>query len=181
MSESELDKRALSQFPSWLKTLAEDAQAVSDVVANEEIPVEVRTPLAASLNYLFKSLDLIDDGIEGLGFLDDAFILRIAAADAQSAGDLPVSLEALAAEAVLVREVLGELAGRLDSFVEGLNNAVVRGRSVSAIVEESAVRAELLEEVRAWSSRYEPPLFVFDEQGLVKLRSFLAAKLPHTS
>ena len=28
---------------------------------------------------MFKSLDLIPDGLEGLGFLDDAFVLRVAA------------------------------------------------------------------------------------------------------
>ena len=35
----------------------------AEPVADESVPADVRRPLAGSLNYLFKSLDLIDDGI----------------------------------------------------------------------------------------------------------------------
>jgi uncharacterized membrane protein YkvA (DUF1232 family) len=123
-------------------------------------------------------LDLIDDGIEGLGFLDDAFVLRIASSSAQAAGQLPESLTHLAADADLIREALGDIAPRLDSFVTSLESVVVRGRSVEAIVEQAAVREEIVGEVSGWASRYQAPGFVMDEQALVKLRSFLAAKLP---
>ena len=37
---------------------------------------------AGALTYLFKSPDLIPDGIEDLGFIDDAFVFRMAAAAA---------------------------------------------------------------------------------------------------
>ncbi len=31
----------------------------------------------AGLNYIFKSLDLIPDGIDDIGFCDDAFVIRV--------------------------------------------------------------------------------------------------------
>jgi hypothetical protein len=57
-------------------------------------------------------------------------------------------------------------------------DASVRGRSVSAILEDAAVRDEVLADVRGWANRYSAPQFVMDEQALVKLKSFLGAKLP---
>jgi hypothetical protein len=66
----------------------------------------------------------------------------------------------------------------MDRFVAGLVDGVVRGRSVAGIVEDSAVREEALRDVRGWANRYEAPVFVMNEQALIKLRSFLGAKLP---
>lgn len=175
---SDVDELASETFGKWLRSLGDDTNALVSAVDDESISSEVRRPLAAALNYLFKSLDLIDDGIEGLGYMDDAFVLRVAAAKAQALGDLPANVSRLAADADLIREALGDLAGRLDQFVKSLENGVVRGRSVEDIVEKASVREELIGDVRAWASRYSSPAFVMDEQGLVKLRSFLAAKLP---
>lgn len=174
---SDMQERAIEAFGQWLRSLATDTLAVADVVADEQIAVEIRRPLASSLNYLFKSLDLIDDGIEGLGFLDDAFVLRVAAAHAKKAGPLPDSLSPLAEDAGLVEEFLDDLHGRLDHFVTRLVDASVRGRSVGAILEDAEVREEMLADVRGWANRYSAPHFVMDEQALVKLRSFLKAKL----
>lgn len=175
---SEVEVQAIETFGSWLKSLGSDTKAIAALVADESVPEVVRRPLAGALNYLFKSLDLIDDGIEGLGFMDDAFVLRIAAANAKAAGPLPEGLGALAADADLIREILGDLTSRLERFVKSLESGVVRGRSVDGIVSDAGVREELIGEVSGWASRYSPPVFVMDEQGLVKLRSFLAAKLP---
>lgn len=175
---SEVDERAIETFGKWLRSLGDDVKAIGMVVGDESISSDIRRPLAGALNYFFKSLDLIDDGIEGLGYMDDAFVLRIAASNAKAAGALPESLNDLAAGADLIREVLGDLSGRLDRFVKDLESGIVRGRSVDDIVDEATVREELVGDVSSWAGRYSPPAFVMDEQGLVKLRSFLAAKLP---
>jgi uncharacterized membrane protein YkvA (DUF1232 family) len=175
---SDVQERAIEAFGNWLGSLAGDTLAVSDVVADEGVAADIRRPLAGSLNYLFKSLDLIDDGIEGLGFLDDAFVIRIAAVHAKKAGSLPESLSNLAEDAGLIEEFLDDLYGRLDQFVAKLVDASVRGRSVSAILEDAAVRDEVLADVRGWANRYSAPQFVMDEHALVKLKSFLGAKLP---
>src|SRR5690606_17094589 len=94
----DVEQVATDRLGNWLRGLADDAGVIADLVADESIPASVRRPLAGSLNYLFKSLDLIDDGIEGLGFLDDAFVLRVAAEQAKSAGAVPESVNALASD-----------------------------------------------------------------------------------
>lgn len=174
----DVDQRAIETFGKWLRSLGDDTKAVASVVGDESVAKEIRSPLAGSLNYFLKSLDLIDDGIEGLGYMDDAFVLRIAASNAKAVGQLPESLNSLAEDADLLREVLGDLAERLDRFVKSLESGVVRGRSVEDILNEASIREELAADLSGWASRYTPPAFAMDEQALVKLRSFLAAKLP---
>jgi uncharacterized membrane protein YkvA (DUF1232 family) len=174
----DVEERALAAFGGWLASLPSDTRTIAAAVSDEANPVEVRRPLAGGLNYFFKSLDLIDDGIEGLGYLDDAFVLRVAAAQAKRLGPVPEAVAALAADVELIREFTGEIFGRLEAFVSRLMSGVVRGRSVDAIVDDVAVREELIGDVDGWASRYHTPAFVLDGRGLVKLRSFLAAKLP---
>ncbi|MCH2108851.1 MAG: DUF1232 domain-containing protein [Polyangiaceae bacterium] len=173
---SELNSRCLDAFSLWLANLAEDTRVIVDAVADDSLPVEVRRPLAGALNYLFKSLDLIDDGIEGIGYLDDAFVMRVAAADAGEAA--PEGIQKLAADRGLIAEFLDDLEPKFAQFVLGLSQSSVRGRSVEQVVSDAMTRDELLGDVRGWASRYSQPAFTKDEKHLVKLRSFLQAKLP---
>ncbi len=76
---TELETRCLDAFPQWIRSLADDATALAQLLSSDSLPEEARRLLAGGLNYVFKSLDLIPDGLEGLGFLDDAFVLRTAA------------------------------------------------------------------------------------------------------
>jgi uncharacterized membrane protein YkvA (DUF1232 family) len=76
---TDLQTRCLDAFPQWLSSLADDARVLLSRVQDETEPASVRKELAAALNYVFKSLDLIPDGIEDLGSVDDAFVLRVAA------------------------------------------------------------------------------------------------------
>lgn len=173
---TESDARFLDAFSGYLKSLAEDAECLARALEDESLGVPARLPIAAALNYLFKSLDLIDDGIEGLGFLDDAFVLRLAASQAR--GDFSDDVVRLSVEADLVREFAGDLGPRLENYVAGLRDLAVRGRTPLGIASEAAVRAEFLGELRSWAARYERPNFTRDAKNLVKLRAFLAAKLP---
>jgi len=173
---SDLDARLVTALGSWLASLAEDARALDGVLADEAASPEARRAAASGLNYIFKSLDLIDDGIEGLGFLDDAFVLRVAAR--RAGGGAPELVQKLAADAELIQEFLGALYPRLEAFVAGLEESTVRGRSVEALLSDASVREELSGDVAGWAGRYHAPAFVMDERGLVKLQAFLAAKLP---
>ncbi|MCC6213916.1 MAG: DUF1232 domain-containing protein [Polyangiaceae bacterium] len=177
---SDLESRCLDAFPAWLRTLADDARAIASVLEWETLPEPTRRKLAAALNYLFKSLDLIPDGIEDLGFVDDAFVLRVAAAAAKECGGVEASqaVVRLAEEAALVAELLGDDHARLERYVAGLESIAARGRSVDDIVTDTSVRAALVSEVRSWADTYQAPTFARDEKNLVKLRSFLAKKLP---
>jgi uncharacterized membrane protein YkvA (DUF1232 family) len=177
----ELEQRCLEMFPSWLRTLGDDARALSQVVSHDELPEGARRQIAATLNYLFRSLDLIPDGIEGLGFVDDAFVLRVGAERAlSSAGeglDGDEVLPRLARDVALIREFLGPLYERLDAYVGTLERVVARGRTVEQILVDDAVRDEFTSELRGFADSYVPPGLARDAKSLVKLRSFLATKL----
>ncbi len=179
-----LEVRCLDAFPEWLRTFADDARAFASVLEASESEGSAQRRTAAALNYLFKSLDLIPDGLEDLGFIDDAFVIRVAAQAIQrdaadgALADSSGSLARLANEAELIQEFLEGAYERLTRYVAGLEQASVRGRNVETIVSDAAIRAEFVTEVRQWADGYAAPSFTRDERNLVKLRAFLLAKLP---
>ncbi|MFO0761680.1 MAG: YkvA family protein [Byssovorax sp.] len=179
---TELSNRCLDTFPTWLRTLATDASELSQVLALEGAPESARRYVAGGLNYLFKSLDLIPDGIEDLGFLDDAFVLRVAAslalAESPAVAERAPVVSRLAGEAKLIAELLGKDYPRLEAYAKTLTKGAARGRTVDEILADDQVRASFLHEVTGWASSYETPSFTRDEKNLVKLQSFLSAKLP---
>jgi hypothetical protein len=131
------------------------------------------------LNYIFKSLDLIPDGIDDLGFCDDAFVIRVAAALAcetdPSARNGVVGR--LADDARQVEEFLGEDYARLVTYVKGLRKGAARGRTVEDIMTDTAARTAFTHEVQAWAQEYQVPSFTRDVKTLIKLKAFLSAKL----
>jgi uncharacterized membrane protein YkvA (DUF1232 family) len=179
---TDLSTRCLDTFPEWLKTLATDASEVAPLLRSASAPIEAKRYVAAGLNYLFKSLDLIPDGIEDLGFLDDAFVLRVAAAlalvDAPNVKEEAPILARLGGDAKLVAELLGKDYARLEAYVKGLTRGAARGRTVDDILHDQPTQSAFLNEVAGWSASYSAPSFSRDEKNLVKLQSFLSAKLP---
>jgi uncharacterized membrane protein YkvA (DUF1232 family) len=155
---NELHTRCLDLFPEWLRTLATDAGELAKVLASKTVPESTRRYVAGGLNYLFKSLDLIPDGIEDLGFLDDAFVLRVAAAhalkEAPGSKDEAPILGRLAGDTKVIADLLGKDYARLEAYVKTLTRGTARAAS------------------------YETPTVSRDEKNLVKLQSFLSAKLP---
>lgn len=174
---SDLDSRCLDKFPEWLRTLSDDALAFAAVISDGTVDEQARRPIAAALNYLFKSLDLIPDGIEDLGYLDDAFVFRVAAAASGAASRSDAVLR-LAKDAGLVGEFLGADFARLEKYVGSLASGAARGRSVDSILGDASVRNELVSDVKGWATSYVAPSFTRDAKNLVKLRSFLTTKLP---
>jgi uncharacterized membrane protein YkvA (DUF1232 family) len=178
---SEVDARCLETFPNWLRSLGNDAEAMVDALNAGSTPEAARRSLAAGLNYVFKSVDLIPDGIDDIGYLDDAFVLRIASAHAGANGfDLATSapLLALAGDVDLVKGFLGDDYSRLDVYVQGLKRSAARGRSVDDIINGESVRAEFTADVKGFARSYAPPSFGREEKNLIKLRAFFDAKLP---
>ena len=180
MTDTTIDARFLEVFPQWLRSLGEDAVQVGELVGAATEDDEVVRSLVGGLNYIFKSLDLIPDGIDDLGLLDDAFVLRVACALVVAARPEAKQgvVQRLSDDARAVRDFLGPVYGRLEGYVIGLRNGAARGRTVDAIVTEPETRAEFVGEVRAWSAAYQVPAFTRDMKTLVKLRAFLEAKLP---
>jgi uncharacterized membrane protein YkvA (DUF1232 family) len=175
-----LDARYLDVFPSFLRTLGEDAGALGQVAASDA-PESVRRYVVAGLNYIFKSLDLIPDGIDDLGFLDDAFVLRVAAALAAKEAPSSTAVEPLARladDAGHVKAFLGDVYPRLEAYVQRLLESGARGRTVNDVIADASTRATFLHEVSAWAKAYEVPSFTRDVKTLIKLKAFLSAKLP---
>lgn len=178
---SEVDARCLETFPDWLRSLGQDAEAMVDALNADGTPEAARRSLAAGLNYVFKSVDLIPDGIDDIGYLDDAFVLRIASAQAGANGvDLAAnaSLATLAGDVDLVRGFLGDDYPRLETYVQGLKRSAARGRSVDDILTGAAVRADFTADVKGFARSYAAPGFGREEKNLIKLRAFFDAKLP---
>lgn len=179
--KSDLNRRSLEAFPIWLRTLPADVRTLASVVEDAETDDAVRETLAAALNYLFKSVDLIADGIEDLGYVDDAFVLRVAVSviDLEAVNDdaKRSELGRLAADAALIREFMEADYARLESYVSNLRSLVVRGRSAASIAREPEARQEFIGELNAWAGQYVTPSFEHDEKNLVKLRAFLGTKL----
>jgi uncharacterized membrane protein YkvA (DUF1232 family) len=170
-------------FPAWLRSLPDDAAALASLLAADSTPHGARRAIAGGLNYLFKSLDLVPDGIDDIGYLDDAFVLRQSArlaledAGAKSADQKGV-LERLAADTALIASFLEEDHARLLAYVKDLGKGAARGRTVDEILSNDGARRDLVNDVHDFAKGYSAPTFTRDEKTLVKLKSFLSARLP---
>ena len=173
--------RYLDTFPAWLRTLGEDAGALGALIERVEGDGsdEVKRYVASGLNYIFKSLDLIPDGIDDLGFCDDAFVIRVAASLAREGESAEPDgvVGRLAGEAKVVEEFLGEDYARLVAYVKALRKGAARGRTVEDIMTDASVRSAFVHEVGAWAKEYQVPTFNRDVKTLIKLKAFLSAKL----
>ncbi len=180
MSDPAIDPRYLELFPQWLRGLGEDAALVGDALAATPGDDDAVRSLVAGLNYIFKSLDLIPDGIDDLGFLDDAFVVRVACAQACAARPevKQGAVQRLADDAASIREFLGPDYNRLETYARGLRKGAARGRTVEDIVSDQPTRDSFVAEVKAWSASYQVPTFTRNPKTLVKLKAFLSAKLP---
>lgn len=168
----------LDVFPDWLRTLGEDTGALGEVVKNASND-DVGRYIAGSLNYIFKSLDLIPDGIDDLGFCDDAFVIRVAASLACEANGAAREgvVGRLADDAKQVEAFLEEDYPRLVTYVQKLSKGEARGRSVEAILTDSSTCSAFVHELAAWAQEYKVPPFSRDVKTLIKLKAFLNAKL----
>jgi uncharacterized membrane protein YkvA (DUF1232 family) len=180
---SESLAKYLDTFAGWLRTLGEDAEKLGVLLEGDGVSQQARESIAGGLNYLFKSLDLIPDGIDDIGYLDDAFVPRVAA-DLAVSGDGEIAparlavLTPLANDCDPLREFLGKDYVRLEAYVKGLRKGAARGRSVGDILSDDGVRADFVSDVRGFAKTYETPGFSREEKNLIKLKAFFDAKLP---
>ncbi|MBN2804813.1 MAG: DUF1232 domain-containing protein [Deltaproteobacteria bacterium] len=182
---SDINNRCLDVFPQWLDTVGSDVAILRDVLLNSEAEENVKRKVAGGINYLFKSLDLIPDGIDDIGYLDDAFVLRMSAVSAVSAGidslpdNLKERLHQLAADTSLIKELLEDtLFAKFEKYCNSLSDGSARGRTVDEIITDENVRKELLDDITAFVNEYKSLGFNKDEKNLIKLKAFMEAKLP---
>jgi uncharacterized membrane protein YkvA (DUF1232 family) len=174
----------LDTFPTWLRSLGDDAEHLAALLGEPGLSPAAAQAVAGGLNYLFKLLNLIPDGIDDIGYLDDAFVLRVAAdlAMREDTGDADAEklrpIGRLANDCDLLRDYLDKDYARLEAYVTGLKKGSARGRTVDDILGNESTRAEFLSDVRGFSKSYESPSFSREEKNLIKLKAFFDAKLP---
>lgn len=188
MASEEINKKCLDTFGSWIASLAKDIEVLLEVVRSDSLDRGSREAAAGGINYLFKSLDLIPDGIDDIGYLDDAFTVRVSAKFVEKAGlgdlggETKDGIKSLSADTELISSLLGdELYQRFESYVRDLRLGAARGRMVSEIIEDPASMKEFEAEVAQFCKDYEPLTFTKDEKNLIKLTAFFDAKLPRES
>lgn len=174
----------IDRMRGWIDTFTEDVAAVKKIVESEKAPAEARVQAAAALNYLVTRMDLIPDWEETCGVVDDAMILRVAAAIAadKGLGDLDSAASGtvgrLANEAEIVSEFLGPvLYPKLKKYTTDLVGKEVRGRKPQAIVEDAKMRATLYTEIEEELRRL-PPAPMSDPDGVERtIKNYLSQKL----
>lgn len=175
----------LELLESWLKRLPDDLRSYADLLSEESLPEEPRRLAAGVINYLFKSVDLIPDGLDDIGYLDDILTMRLAAtlldqdAIARAKPDLAAGIKRLSQDAAAARDMLGEpIYGRFLNYTRALTAGSARGRSAGEIVTNSFRLQEVLMEADNFRDEYTVPSFEKTERTLTKLRAFLDARLP---
>jgi uncharacterized membrane protein YkvA (DUF1232 family) len=175
----------LDTLEAWLASLPDDIRCFRAIASDESIPAGARRIAAGVINYLFKSADLIPDGIDDIGTLDDVMTLRLGAAllraeeVERSQPEAGRTLRHLAEEASVVREILGaDLHERFARYTSSLATVSSRGRSTQDIVDNSQKLHEMTAEVGSFCSGYTIPPFEKSERTLIKLRAFLDTRLP---
>ncbi len=179
---TENDGELLNTFGTWIETLAGDAASMGKLLESEA-GEGARTYVACGINYLFKSLDLIPDGIDDIGYLDDAFVLRVAAElatedDLAGAGETADAITELAQQNETVKTFLDDNYPRLEKYVRDLKGGHARGRTVTDIIAKDETRTSLLADLHGFAQSYTAPSFSREEKNLIKLRAFFDAKLP---
>jgi uncharacterized membrane protein YkvA (DUF1232 family) len=168
----------LDRMTGWIDTFAADVDAVKQGVEGDG-PADARRLLAGALNYLVTRMDLIPDWEETCGVLDDAMVLRVAAALAVDQGlDASRELARLGNEADVVSDFLGkDLYPRFKRHVEGLAGQAVRGRAPDTVLGDDKARKALFAEVADELERLPPAPFT-DPEGVARtIRNYFAQKL----
>ena len=162
----------------WVESFPADVEAMKKALESNGAE-GAREMVAGALNYLITRMDLIPDWEETAGILDDAMVLRVAAAMASENGlDASPEVGRLANEADAVADLLGaELYPRFKKHVEGLAGQAVRGRHPKQIVEDPKVRATLFVEIGDELKRI-PPAPVADVDAVTRtVKNYLSKKL----
>ncbi|MDX2019347.1 MAG: YkvA family protein [Deltaproteobacteria bacterium] len=144
----------------WLQKLADgfvlDLGRVRAALEDESVDHEGRLLLVGALQYALDSFDMFPDHFEGLGFVDDAFVLRVAAAQVVAQGASFRGLLLLAKETSQLEELLGPLYEPLGRFVAALPTKTIRGRTAAKVLSDKDVRAVFEADLNRAVGRIEP-------------------------
>jgi uncharacterized membrane protein YkvA (DUF1232 family) len=174
----------IDTFKTWADTFRPDVAAMKALIESDKADLEARKLAAGALSYLVTRMDLIPDWNEGIGVMDDIFVMRVCAqmATTQPLGDLPhdaeVALGRLSNEAEKILDFLGgDLYDKLKSYCAKLAETTVRARTPAQIVNEGAARLALYNEVEEELKRSVPVVVTDPDDAELRLKSYLTQKL----
>jgi hypothetical protein len=177
------DVSCLRTFSRWLEGMPAEVTALCDVLENApespSVPEECRRASAESLALLIRSIQLIPDGIEALGYLENLFAFRAIMRDAATGLDTPAddTSRRLAAEAELVAGFLGDDFGRLRQATRDAREHTRAGQRATDLLVDAERRSAAIAQLRAWARAYRAPELAPTEAEALKLRSFLRVRL----
>ncbi len=152
-------EETLASLQDLVDSYVDSVEVALNVFVHPETPTAARKALGGALNYVLDLLDIFPDHYKGIGVVDDAMLLRIAAKQAIAAGAQDAALEKLAASASVIGDILGgELADTLGTYVERLPTRSVRGLNVEQILAEQHVTDTFANNVRRQVNDYRPAL-----------------------
>jgi uncharacterized membrane protein YkvA (DUF1232 family) len=174
----------IETFKDWAETFRADVAAMKALIESDKADLEARKLAAGALSYLVTRMDLIPDWNEGIGIMDDIFVMRVCAQMATTLGlgdighDAEVTLGRLANESEKIADFLGrELYDKLRQYCAKLEDTAVRGRSPKQILDEGAARLALYNEVEEEMKRSVPVVVSDPEDAELRLKSYLKQKL----
>lgn len=180
-----IKEKSLEIFPTWLGSLADDIRYYLSLIEDLSLNQDFKERLISGVNYIFKSMDLIPDGIDDIGYLDDCFVIRIVAYNIVEekkdslTEEKYSNLKKLHQECQIIQEFLGEnLWKRLSNYVAGLKDFSVRGRTPEEVLTDQNNYNQFESEVNAFINSYNKPSFERSEKTLIKFTAFMDAKLP---
>jgi uncharacterized membrane protein YkvA (DUF1232 family) len=179
---TELIFAQVATMKEWLGSYKQDVETMRDVMLDEGPHEGARRLLAGALSYQLKDMDLIPDWVPGVGRVDDAMVLRVAAAAfMERAGDLPKELsqriKPLADDLGKVKEILGDLFPLFEALVARLPDEKMHGRRADTILKREAEREHFLKDLAADIAQHKPRFSDDSESYHRQVLSHLRSKL----
>jgi hypothetical protein len=149
-----MEPKFLPTFSGWLATLGEDVLSLANLLESPEVPPRFRRVSAEALESLLRASDLIPEGLESLGYLEQAFVFRLLARRAVGDAEPEAAGAALAAEEL---QPVAESAEPLEGDAEVAEGAALWAEQAEPLAEGTAV-AEGLEGDAERSAQGAPPV-----------------------
>jgi len=172
------DAEFVDEFNVWLETLPLDVEALAAVESGEG-----RLFTLGGLSYLLYRDDMVPDDIEGIGWMDEAMVLRVAALQAMEAGlgkidpEVQEAIEALAGEAWVVEEFLGETYTAFYDYVLEMPFRRDSGYLPASLFDDPEDWEKFEEDVEDELRGYRPKPLAQNTRTLRELKSFIKSKV----
>lgn len=151
-------EETLASLQELVDHYVDDIETALAVFVDSATPAPARRALGGALNYVLDLLDIFPDHYKGIGVVDDALLLRLAAKQAVAAGASDTSLGKLATGAAIVDTLLGDLAGPLTTYTERLPTRSVRGLTVDQILADKGATESFANNVRRQVASFRPEI-----------------------